>query len=48
MSKTQFTTNIDTILLRKIKIKALEQDTTVNKILEKLIQEYLGITTKSE
>lgn len=41
MAKVQFTTNLDQDLLRKIKIKALEENKNVNEILEKLISEYL-------
>lgn len=39
--KVKFTTNIDEELLKKIKIKSIEQGKNVNEIIEKLLQEYL-------
>ncbi len=40
--KVRFTTNIDEELLKKIKIKAIEERKNVNEIIEKLLQEYLN------
>lgn len=39
--KIKFTTNIDKELLKKIKVKAIEEEKNVNEIIEKLLQEYL-------
>ena len=39
--KVKFTTNIDEELLKKIKIKSIEEGKNVNEIVEKLLQEYL-------
>lgn len=39
--KVKFTTNINEELLKKIKIKAIEEEKNVNEIIEKLLQEYL-------
>lgn len=39
--KVKFTTNIDEELLKKIKIKSIEEGKNVNEIIEKLLQEYL-------
>lgn len=39
--RTKFTTTLDFDLLKRLKIKAIEEDTDVSKILEKLITEYL-------
>lgn len=45
--KVKFTTNIDKELLKKIKVKAIEEEKNVNEIIEKLLQEYLkGETTE--
>ena len=41
MAIKRFVTTLDEELIRQLKIKAVEQDTAVNKILEKLIKEYL-------
>lgn len=39
--KVKFTTNIDEELLKKIKVKAIEEGQNVNEIIEKLLREYL-------
>ena len=39
--KVKFTTNLDEGLLKKIKVKAIEEGKNVNEIIEKLLQEYL-------
>ena len=39
--KVKFTTNIDEELLKKIKVRAIEEGQNVNEIIEKLFQEYL-------
>lgn len=39
--KVKFTTNIDEELLKKIKVRAIEEGQNVNEIIEKLLQEYL-------
>ncbi|GFN35400.1 ribbon-helix-helix protein, CopG family [Tepidimicrobium xylanilyticum] len=39
--KVKFTTNIDEELLKKIKIKAIDEGKNVNEIIEKLLREYL-------
>ena len=39
--KVRFTTNIDEELLKKIKVKAIEEGQNVNEIMEELFEEYL-------
>ena len=39
--KVKFTTNLDEELLKKIKVRAIEEGKNVNEIIEKLLQEYL-------
>jgi hypothetical protein len=41
MAGQKFTTYIDSGLLKQVKIQAIKEDTTVNKIIEKLLREYL-------
>lgn len=41
MSKVKFTTTLDSDLLQKAKIQAVKENTSVAKIIEKLLQEYL-------
>ena len=41
MPRQKFTTYIDSELLKKTKKQAIDEDTTVNKIIEKLLKEYL-------
>ena len=42
VARSKFTTTIDGELLKQIKIKAIECNTDVNKIIEDLIREYLS------
>ena len=39
--KVKFTTNIDERLLKKIKVRAIEEGKNVNEIIEELLEEYL-------
>lgn len=39
--KVKFTTTIDEGLLKKIKVRAIQEGKNVNEIIEKLLQEYL-------
>lgn len=39
--KVKFTTTIDEELLKKIKIKSIEEGKNVNEIIEELFEEYL-------
>ena len=39
--KVRFTTTIDEELLKKIKVKAIEEGKNVNEIIEELLKEYL-------
>lgn len=41
MAGQKFTTYIDRELLKQAKIQAIKEETTVNKIIEKLLREYL-------
>lgn len=41
MAGQKFTTYIDSELLKQAKIQAIKEDTTVNKIIERLLKEYL-------
>ena len=41
MSKVKFTTTLDSDLLQQAKIQAVKENTSVAKIIEKLLQEYL-------
>jgi len=40
--KVKFTTNIDERLLKKIKVRAIEEGKNVNEIIEELLEEYLN------
>ena len=39
--KVKFTTNLDEGLLKKIKVRAIEEGKNVNEIIEELLEEYL-------
>lgn len=39
--KVRFTTTVDEELLKKIKVRAIEEGKNVNEIIEELLQEYL-------
>ena len=39
--KVVFTTTLDEGLIKKIKVRAIEEGKNVNEIIEKLLQEYL-------
>lgn len=39
--KVKFTTHIDKELLKKIKIRAIEEEKNVNEIIEELLKKYL-------
>ena len=39
--KVRFTTTVDGELLKKIKVRAIEEGKNVNEIIEELLQEYL-------
>lgn len=41
MARRKFTTNLDEEVIKKIKVKAIEENTDVSKIIEKLLIEYL-------
>ena len=43
MGRKRFTTTINEKLLHALKIRAAEEQTDINKILDKLIEEYLRI-----
>ena len=45
MAIKRFVTTLDEDLIRRLKVRAAEEDTAVNKILEKLIKEYLDNKT---
>lgn len=42
MKKLKFTTTMDAELLKRIKIRAIEENTSVSNILESLIEKYLS------
>ena len=46
MSKVKITMNIDEELKKELKIIAIQQDTTVTKILTKIIREYIDENKK--
>ena len=41
MAIKRFVTTLDDNLIKKLKVSAAKQDTSVNKLLEKMIKEYL-------
>ncbi|WP_169790579.1 hypothetical protein [Secundilactobacillus collinoides] len=41
MGKKKFTTTLDSDMIKQLKIIAVEQDTSVASLLEKLVQSYL-------
>lgn len=44
MARKKFTTTLDEELIKAIKVKAIEENTDVSKLLEKMIEEYLKPT----
>lgn len=42
--KKKFTTTIEDELIKKAKIKAIEENISVAELLEKLLKDYLGLT----
>ena len=48
MSKTKFTTTLDSELLKQLKVYAIQIDKNVNIILEELISELIGIKKEQE
>ena len=41
MARKKFTTNLDEDVIKQIKLQAIQENTDVSKIIEKLIIEYL-------
>jgi len=48
IKRKKFSGNIDEELLKKLKIKAIEEDVTMTDLLEKIIREYLEIPEKKK
>lgn len=46
MGKQKFTTTIDSELLKKVKIQAINEGRSVSDLLEQLISEYLKVKEK--
>jgi len=46
MARKKFTTNLDEKVIKKIKLRAIEENTDVSKIIEKLLNDYLESTEK--
>lgn len=46
--RVKFTTSIESELITAIKIQAIKENTDVNRILEKLISQYLGMKSVEE
>lgn len=42
MARKKFTTTLDEDLIRRLKIRSLEEDTDANKIIERLVSKYLN------
>lgn len=42
MTRKKFTTTLDEDLIRRLKMRALEEDTDASKIIEKLVEKYLN------
>ena len=41
MSRRKFTTTLEEDVIRKLKLQAIQEQTAVNKIIERLVEEYL-------
>ena len=41
MSRRKFTTTLEEDVIRKLKLQAIQEKTDVNKIIERLVEEYL-------
>jgi hypothetical protein len=46
MARKKFTTTLDEELIKQIKMRAVEENTDVSKIIEKLIRDFLSKPTK--
>jgi hypothetical protein len=46
MARKKFTTTLNEELIKNIKVKAIEENTDVSKLLEKMIENYLKSTEK--
>ncbi|WP_169790580.1 hypothetical protein [Secundilactobacillus collinoides] len=45
MGKKKFTTTLDSELIKQLKIRAVEENTSVASLLEGLVKEYLQVKT---
>ena len=42
MAKQKFTTSINEEVLKRLKIKAIEENTSVSELIERIVREYLS------